>query len=281
MRSDTDSDSDTDTELPHFLSRAIMVDESPMTTAPTGTRLNKFISDTGVCSRREADKLIEAGKVSINGKVAALGTRVTGADRVTVNGEALGAKPPRVFLAYHKPPGITCTTDRRVEDNIVDAVGFRERVYPVGRLDKFSEGLIFLTNDGDSVNKILRAGNAHEKEYVVVVDRPLTEEFIASMGAGVPILDTVTRPCKVTRLTTHSFNIILTQGLNRQIRRMCEQLGYHVLRLKRIRIMLIKLGELKLGNWRVLTNDEQAALNRMLATSRNTPAAQIEEEDDE
>ena len=244
-----------------------------MTTEPAGIRLNKFISDTGVCSRREADKLIEAGRVRINGQVAGLGTRVKPEDRVTVNGEPLGAKPRRVFLAYHKPPGITCTTDRRVEDNIVDAVGFRERVYPVGRLDKFSEGLIFLTNDGDSVNKILRAGNAHEKEYVVVVDHPITDEFITKMSTGVPILDTVTRPCKVTRLTQHSFNIILTQGLNRQIRRMCEHLGYRVLHLKRIRIMLIKLGELKRGHWRMLTADEQAALSRMLAHSTNAPAA--------
>ena len=250
-----------------------------MTTPPTGIRLNKFISDTGVCSRREADKLIEEGRVTINGKPAVLGTRVTAADRITVNGEPLGAKPSRIFLAYHKPPGITCTTDRRVEDNIVDAVGFRERVYPVGRLDKFSEGLIFLTNDGDSVNKILRAGNAHEKEYVVVVDQPITDEFIAGMAGGVPILDTITRPCAVKRLTTHSFNIILTQGLNRQIRRMCEHFGYRVLRLKRVRIMLIKLGELKLGHWRMLTADEQAALNRMLAHSRNTPAAATDDDE--
>lgn len=250
-----------------------------MTTESAGIRLNKFISDTGVCSRREADKLIEAGRVQINGRRAELGTRVKPEDRVTVNGEALGARPRRVFLAYHKPPGITCTTDRRVEDNIVDAVGFRERVYPVGRLDKFSEGLIFLTNDGDSVNKILRAGNAHEKEYVVVVDHPITDEFIDRMAGGVPILDTVTRPCKVTRLTQHSFNIVLTQGLNRQIRRMCEHLGYRVLRLKRVRIMLIKLGELKLGHWRMLTADEQAALNRMLANSSNAPAAKVAEED--
>jgi 23S rRNA pseudouridine2604 synthase len=251
-----------------------------MTTEPVGIRLNKFISDTGVCSRREADKLIEAGRVQINGQKAELGTRVTPADRVTVNGEPLGAKPRRVFLAYHKPPGITCTTDRRVEDNIVDAVGFRERVYPVGRLDKFSEGLIFLTNDGDSVNKILRAGNAHEKEYVVVVDHPITDDFIAGMAGGVPILDTVTRPCQVKRLTTHSFNIILTQGLNRQIRRMCEHFGYRVLRLKRVRIMLIKLGELKLGHWRMLTDDEQSALTRLLAKSSNAPAAETPDDDE-
>ena len=247
-----------------------------MTTEPVGIRLNKFISDTGVCSRREADKLIEAGRVHINGKIAELGTRVTPTDRVTVNGEPLGAKPRRVFLAYHKPPGITCTTDRRVEDNIVDAVGFRERIYPVGRLDKFSEGLIFLTNDGDSVNKILRAGNAHEKEYVVVVDRPITDDFIAGMAGGVPILDTVTRPCQVRRLTTHSFNIILTQGLNRQIRRMCEHFDYTVRRLQRVRIMHVRLGDLPLGKWRNLTPEEVRGLMktpRTLTLSRRAPCS--------
>ena len=251
-----------------------------MTHPPAGTRLNKFISDTGVCSRREADKLIEQGRVTINGKPAALGTRVTETDRIAVNGEPLGAKPRRIFLAYHKPPGITCTTDRRVEDNIVDAVGFRERVYPVGRLDKFSEGLIFLTNDGDSVNKILRAGNAHEKEYVVAVNNPITPDFLEQMARGVPILDTVTQPCKIWQLSAHSFGIILTQGLNRQIRRMCEALGYHVTRLQRIRVMFIKLGELKQGRWRMLTDDEQASLDRMLAKSTNAPAAQAQDDDE-
>lgn len=249
------------------------------TSLPAGVRLNKFIGEAGYCSRREADKLIAEGRVLVNGKVAELGVRVTEADTVVVNGKALTSKPRRVFLAYNKPPGVTCTTDLRVEDNIVEAVGYHERVFPVGRLDKFSEGLIFLTNDGDSVNKILRAGNAHEKEYVVAVNEPINEEFIARMAAGVPILDTVTQPCKVWFISAHSFGIILTQGLNRQIRRMCEALGYRVTRLQRLRIMLIKLGELKLGRWRVLTTDEQAALNRMLENSRNTPAAELKTED--
>ncbi len=248
---------------------------------PAGTRLNKFISETGRCSRREADRLIQQGQVLVNGQVAGLGVRVTEADRITVEGEALKAKPRRVFLAYHKPVGITCTTDLRDPDNIVEAVGYHERVYPVGRLDKMSEGLIFLTNNGDSVNKILRAGNAHEKEYVVAVDLPITQEFLERMAGGVPILDTMTRPCQVERLTAHSFSIILTQGLNRQIRRMCEHLGYRVLRLKRIRIMNSKLGELKYGQWRVLSNEEQASMDRLLARSTNAPAAAPEEDADE
>lgn len=249
------------------------------TDSPAGTRLNKFIGEAGICSRREADKLIEDGRVLVNGKVAGLGLRVLDTDVVVVNGKAITSKPKRVFLAYNKPPGVTCTTDLRVEDNIVDAVGYHERIFPVGRLDKFSEGLIFLTNDGDSVNKILRAGNAHEKEYIVAVNQPINAEFIERMAAGVAILDTVTQPCKVWAISAYSFGIILTQGLNRQIRRMCEALGYHVTRLKRVRIMLIKLGELKLGRWRVLTTDEQAALNRMLAHSRNTPAAELEDDE--
>lgn len=241
---------------------------------PKGVRLNKWISETGRCSRREADRLIEEGKVRVNGAVASLGVRVGPEDRITVDGQALTAKPARVFLAYHKPVGVTCTTDRRDPDNIVDAVGFPQRIFPVGRLDKMSEGLIFLTNDGDCVNKILRAGNAHEKEYLVAVNQPVTRAFLEQMASGVPILGTVTRPCKVQALSGHSFSIILTQGLNRQIRRMCEHLGYQVARLKRVRIMNIKLGELKSGRWRMLTADEQAALNRLLARSTNAPAAE-------
>lgn len=244
-----------------------------MTTHPAGVRLNKYISESGLCSRREADRLIEEGRVTVNGQVAGLGVRVSAADRIVVNGTPLAARARRVFLAYHKPVGVTCTTDRRDPDNIVDAVGYPERIFPVGRLDKMSEGLIFLTNDGDCVNKILRAGNAHEKEYVVAVNQPVTRAFIDRMAAGVPILGTVTRPCHVFPMTSHSFRIVLTQGLNRQIRRMCEHLGYHVSRLKRIRIMHVKLGELKSGRWRMLTEDEQAALNHLLARSTNAPAA--------
>lgn len=250
-----------------------------MTTTPTGTRLNKFISETGVCSRREADRLIEEGRVTVNGQVAGLGVRVTAADRIAVNGKPLAAKPRRVFLAYHKPVSVTCTTDRRDPDNIVDAVGYPERIFPVGRLDKMSEGLIFLTNDGDCVNKILRAGNAHEKEYVVTVSHPLTREFVEAMAGGVPILGTVTKPCHVFPQDRYTFRIVLTQGLNRQIRRMCEQLGNHVSRLKRVRIMNIKLNELRPGQWRRLTAGEEETLQHALAGSTNAPAADAGDED--
>ena len=237
-----------------------------------GVRLNKWISEHGVCSRREADRLIEQGLVEVNGKPAGLGVRVTVADRVTVRGRTLVTRPPSVYLAYHKPPGITCTTDRSVPENIVDAVAFRERIFPVGRLDKFSEGLILLTNDGEIVNKILRAGNAHEKEYIVSVDRPLTTEFLDAMAAGVPILDTVTKPCRVRQLSARTFSIVLIQGLNRQIRRMTEQLGFRVARLRRVRIMHIHLDDLAMGRWRFLTGEETKALNRMLETSTQAPA---------
>jgi len=179
-------------------------------------RLNKFISDTGFCSRREADKLIEQGVVTVNGLPGTLGTKVTEQDQVLVHGKPLKAKPRRVYLAYHKAVGITCTTELDVKGNIIDAIGYPERIFPIGRLDKESEGLIFLTNDGDIVNKILRAGNEHEKEYVVTVDKPITEHFLRKMASGVPILETITLPCQVKQISRQTFNIVLTQGLNRQ-----------------------------------------------------------------
>lgn len=237
-------------------------------------RLNKFISESGYCSRREADKLIEQKKVKINGKLPELGTKVLPGDKVTVNGKLIGAsaenKSDRVYIAYHKPIGITCTTERHVKGNIVDAVNHKDRIFPIGRLDKPSEGLIFLTSDGDIVNKILRAENAHEKEYVVSVDKPLNDRFKGRMEKGIPILGTVTKPCKVKVLGPKKFSIILTQGLNRQIRRMCEYLGYEVTKLKRTRIMNVDLKGLKPGQWRDLTNVEMKQINQAVKGSKKT-----------
>ncbi|MGL5653272.1 MAG: pseudouridine synthase, partial [Vibrio sp.] len=195
---------------------------------PTEKRLNKFISETGYCSRREADKLIEQGRVTLNGLPPQVGSKVTEQDEICIDGKPLRAKERPIYIALNKPTGITCTTERDIAGNIVDFIGHRKRIFPIGRLDKPSDGLIFLTNDGDIVNKILRAGNHHEKEYVVRVDKMITAEFIQQMSAGVNILDTITLPCKVTQETPYSFRIVLTQGLNRQIRRMCEALGYEV-----------------------------------------------------
>ncbi len=236
-------------------------------------RLNKFISDTGFCSRREADKLIDAGQVKVNGQVALVGTKVSDTDQVEVAGKPLQNKPKRVYLAYHKPVGITCTTELHIKGNIVDALQYPERIFPIGRLDKESEGLIFLTNDGDIVNKILRAGNAHDKEYVVTVDKPIHDGFIRKMAAGVPILDTVTLPCQVTQKSRHTFSIILRQGLNRQIRRMTEYLGFNVTKLKRVRIMHVRLAGLAVGQWRELTVEEMAVLEQLLQSSSKTEEA--------
>ena len=240
-----------------------------------GIRINKFISETGICSRREADALVEAGAVQINGRRAQMGDRVGPQDQVKVRGKPLRQKPRAVYLAYHKPTGITCTTERELAGNIVDAVNYRERIFPIGRLDKPSEGLIFLTNDGDIVNKILRAGNAHEKEYIVTVDKNIDARFLTRMASGVPILDTVTQPCKIRQLSANSFNIVLTQGLNRQIRRMTEFLGYEVTRLKRVRIMNIRLGDLKPGQWREMNSDEMAQIETLLAGSSKTEEASL------
>lgn len=233
-----------------------------------GTRINKYLSEIGFCSRREADKLIDAGRVSINGKVTEMGTKILPSDEVRVDGKKL-AKPKDefVYLAFNKPMGIVCTTDTGVEkDNIIDFINYPKRIFPIGRLDKPSEGLIFLTNDGDIVNKILRARNNHEKEYIVKVDRPIDAEFVMNMANGVPILDTVTRKCKVEPIDKYRFRIILTQGLNRQIRRMCEYLGYNVVRLKRIRIMNVNL-DMPVGQWRYLSSDELKEIQRLVADS--------------
>jgi 23S rRNA pseudouridine2604 synthase len=234
-------------------------------------RINKYLSEIGYCSRRAADKLIQEERITVNGKPVEMGLKVTPTDEIAVDGivvDQAGDKP--VYIAFNKPVGIVCTTDTRVEkDNIIDYINFPTRIFPIGRLDKPSEGLIFLTNDGDIVNKILRARNQHEKEYVVTVNRPITEEFIQKMAAGVPILDTVTRPCKVKQTHKKEFRIILTQGLNRQIRRMCEYLDYRVVTLKRVRIMNVSLDVGK-GKWRHLTKKEMAEINRLVADSTKT-----------
>ena len=223
-------------------------------------RLNKFISETGVCSRREADAWIAAGRVTLNGRVAELGAQVADGDEVRVDGRPLSAPSRHVYLALNKPVGVTCTTERHVRGNIVDFVGHRERIFPIGRLDKDSEGLILLTNNGDIVNEILRHEHGHEKEYLVTVDRPLTRAFLDGMAAGVPVLNTVTRPCRTERVSRNVFRIVLTQGLNRQIRRMCEHFGYTVRRLQRVRIVNVTLAGLAPGQWRNLTRAELAGL---------------------
>lgn len=234
------------------------------------TRLNKAMAQTGFCSRREADKYIEKGVVKINGKPVVLGDKVTASDEISVNGKIITKEDEMVYLVFNKPIGITCTTDENIKGNIISYLNYPKRIFPIGRLDKPSDGLIFLTNDGDIVNKILRARNHHEKEYMVTVDKPITEEFVHKMQAGVPILDTITRPCKVVKIDEYTFTMILTQGLNRQIRKMCEFMGYDVLSLRRLRIMNIKLGNLKKGEYRNFTKDELKELNRMLADSSKT-----------
>lgn len=236
-------------------------------------RLNKYISETGFCSRREADKLIDAGRVTINGKTPEMGTKVLPGDDVEIDGKPVRSKEKPIYIALNKPTGITCTTERDIPGNIVDFVGHHKRIFPIGRLDKPSDGLIFLTNDGDIVNKILRAGNNHEKEYVVRVDKPITGDFLKKMASGVPILDTVTLPCKVEKETKFSFRITLTQGLNRQIRRMCEALGYEVFKLRRVRIMNISLDGIPNGKWRYLSDDEIAEILAMCEGSVSTEEA--------
>lgn len=227
-------------------------------------RINKYLSDAGVCSRREADRLILEGKVKIDGVTALIGSKVTKGCKVTLMGKPVKKEEKLVFIAFNKPVGIVCTTDPDEPDNIVEYINYGMRIYPIGRLDKDSEGLILLTNDGDIVNHILRAENRHEKEYIVSVNKAITAEFLTKMSQGVPILDTVTNPCEIKRIDDKTFSIILTQGLNRQIRRMCEYLGYRVVALKRIRIMNITLGRLKTGTWRNVTEDEIKELNRQI-----------------
>jgi 23S rRNA pseudouridine2604 synthase len=224
-------------------------------------RLNKYISETGICSRREADAWIAAGRVRVNGVAAELGTQVNEGDAVEVDGKPVAARRSEtVYIALNKPVGITCTTERHIPGNIVDYVNHPQRIFPIGRLDKDSEGLILLTNDGDIVNEILREENAHEKEYVVTVDRPVTDDFLFGMANGVDILDTRTKPCKVRRIGRNSFGIILTQGLNRQIRRMCAAFDYKVRRLQRVRVVNIRLDGIKAGQWRDLTPAELRGL---------------------
>ena len=238
-------------------------------------RLNKFIGETGFCSRREADKLIEEKRVTINGIVPEMGTKVSPDDEVRIDGKLIREKNEKpVYLAFNKPAGIECTTNLEVRDNIVDYINYPKRIFPIGRLDKASEGLIFMTNDGDIVNKILRARNNHEKEYTVTVNKPITDRFIEKMGNGVPILDTVTRKCKVEQISKYIFKIILTQGLNRQIRRMCEYLGYEVTALKRIRIINISL-DIPVGRYRDLTDGEITELNQLIEPSSKTEEASL------
>ncbi|HEY9339997.1 MAG TPA: 23S rRNA pseudouridine(2604) synthase RluF [Hanamia sp.] len=236
----------------------------------SGTSINKFISETGFCSRREADKYIETGRVTINEKEAKKGNRVEVNDIVKIDGEFLQSKKSPVYLALHKPKGITCTTDLKDKTNIVNFIKYKSRIFPVGRLDKFSEGLIFLTNDGDIVNKILRAGNGHEKEYVVTVDKNIDVEFIKKMSSGIPILGTVTKKCFVKQEGEKQFRIILTQGLNRQIRRMCGALNYKVTSLIRVRIMNITLKGLPKGRWRYFSPEEISEVNEMIGNSSKT-----------
>jgi len=236
---------------------------------PDSKRLNKAISDSGFCSRRQADKFIEQGRVTINDKETKLGDRAMPDDIIKVNGKLITESGELVYIALNKPIGITCTTDRRIEGNVVDFINHTERIFHIGRLDKPSEGLLLMTNDGDIVNKILRAGNRHEKEYIVKVDRRITDDFLKRMSTGVPILETVTKKCEIEKIGRYVFKITLIQGLNRQIRRMCEHLGYEVVSLKRLRIMNIQLENLPVGEWRDLTKEELSDLKNSLDDSLN------------
>ena len=232
----------------------------PENNTPNGIRLNKYIASSGICSRREADHLIESGKVLINGVTADLGTRVNDGDLVEVDGKKITPEDDMIYIAFNKPLGITCTTDTRDPSNIIDYINFKDRIFPIGRLDKNSSGLILLTNNGDIVNKLLRSENGHEKEYVVTLDRPYDKAFIKTMSTGVPVLGRMTLPADVFPVSAKTFRIILRQGMNRQIRRMCEHLGYKVTKLKRIRFINVTLGDLELGKWRYLTADEKKDL---------------------
>ena len=230
-------------------------------------RLNKYLSDAGICSRRQADRWIEEKRITVNGETARTGMKIALDSEVCIDGKPIKKEEKKVLLAMNKPAGIVCTAEKREKNNIVDYMKYPKRIYPVGRLDKDSTGLLLLTNDGELVNKIMRAGNYHEKEYLVSVNKPVTEEFCRKMSCGVAILDTVTRPCKVEKTGEKSFRIILTQGLNRQIRRMCETLGYRVLTLQRVRIMNIRLGSLKEGTWRSIEGKERKELDALLSDS--------------
>jgi len=238
----------------------------------TGKRLNKFIADSGYCSRREADRLIQEGRVKIDGRVGGLGDKVLPGMVVVCDGKKLSGDGEKVYIALNKPRGIVCTADPREPMNVVDYIGYPIRIFPVGRLDKDSEGLLLLTSDGEIVNRLLRASGGHEKEYEVEVDKPLTREFMENMMKGVPILDTVTLPCKLRRTGARSFNLVLVQGLNRQIRRMCEALGYTVQKLRRVRINCLKIGSLQPGQWRELTEKEVRELMDSIKDSTGLPA---------
>lgn len=242
-------------------------------------RLNKYLSDSGICSRREADRLIKAGKVTVDGAAAVMGMKVTSERQIFVNGKLVTGEDEAILLAVNKPAGIVCTAASEEKDNIIDFIGYSKRIYPIGRLDKDSEGLILMTNQGELVNKILRGGNNHEKEYLVKVNKPVTSEFIRGMSEGVPILDTVTKPCTVERTGYNGFRIILTQGLNRQIRRMCEYFGYRVTYLKRIRVMNIKLGNLKTGEYRRIEGTEYSEVMKLLENSTGKSWAELHAEE--
>lgn len=229
-----------------------------------GIRVNKYLSDCGICSRRQADRFVEEGRIQVNGEVAVMGTKVFENDVVKLDNKVISKENELILLAMNKPRGITCTAQKEDPDNIIDFLNYPKRVYPIGRLDKDSEGLILLTNDGSIVNKILKASTFHEKEYIVTVNKPITLKFLEGMREGVPILDTVTRKCEVTQVNKFTFNIILTQGLNRQIRRMCEYFGFRVVTLQRVRIMNIKLGKLKVGTWRKITEQELKDLYKLI-----------------
>ncbi|MGB0428201.1 MAG: pseudouridine synthase [Flavobacteriales bacterium] len=233
-------------------------------------RLNKAISETGFSSRRGADKLIEAGRVTVNGNPIVLGEKVMASDSIEVDGKPIRKRVEPIYLLFNKPVGITCTTELDVEGNIISFINYPKRIFPIGRLDKPSQGLIFLTNDGDIVNKILRSKNHHEKEYIVKVDRPVDDQFIEEMSSGIPILDKVTKPCRVEKLSTYSFKIVLTEGMNRQIRRMCNYLDFGVTALKRERIMNVELGNLKVGKYRHFTQEEKKELFELLEYSTKT-----------
>jgi len=237
------------------------------------TRLNKYISETGFCSRREADKMIDKGAVTVNGKIPELGTKVSSTDYIEIHGKPLKNREELIYIAFNKPIGITCTTEHKVNGNIIDFINFPKRIFPIGRLDKLSQGLIFLTNDGDIVNKILRSGNNHEKEYIVTVDKPISPDFIKNMAKGIAILNTITKKCFVKKESKYVFRIILTQGLNRQIRRMCESLAYNVIKLERLRIMNVSLGNLPIGKWRYLSKNELSGIDDLISDSIKTENA--------
>lgn len=239
-------------------------------------RINKFLSEAGVCSRREADRQVTAGNVTIDGRIARMGDKVTEGQKVCYMGKTITKEEEMILLAFHKPAGIVCTSEKREKNNVIDYIQYPKRIYPVGRLDKDSEGLLLLTNNGEIVNKIMRAGNRHEKEYIVTVDRPISEPFLRGLAGGVPLteLGTTTRKCKVWQTGKKQFHIILTQGLNRQIRRMCEYFGYRVRKLVRVRIMNIELGDLEQGKYRSVTPEEYRKLMQLLAQSSNAPVCE-------